>query len=155
MYGSMFGGSEQAAQLKAFDQETRVQQQAFINSGLGESVVEQYLERRQFEYKLKQLTLEQMRDRRAESISTAIIFALIIALVLESLYGPKIDGRAVVAEVSPVIGRLVTVRYALMAMWIAVILARPAVLHTVSITFGCLLIAFTFIFGLLPLGKHD
>ncbi len=155
MYGSLFGGSELVSELRTFDEQTRLQQQAFLANGLGEGAIQQYLKRREIEFQWMQLRLERERDRRAAGISMAVILALIIAMVLESLYSPKLDQDATVAEISPVIGRLVTVRYALMAMWIAVVLARPSLIHTASVTFGVLLIGFTFVFGLLPLGKHD
>lgn len=68
----------------------------------------------------------------------AVVLALIASLALETLLSPQSrpDGPALVSHL---LGRLITVRYALGALWIALVLARPALLQRIPIRFAALL----------------
>jgi preprotein translocase subunit SecF len=83
--------------------------------------------------------------------TTSLMLAVIAMMMLESLLSP--DTRSTGSfEISPSLGRLVTARYALCALWIAIMLAQPKLLSQLPIVFAGLLIVVSLAVALVPLG---
>ncbi|MEX0652708.1 MAG: hypothetical protein WD534_18300 [Phycisphaeraceae bacterium] len=83
----------------------------------------------------------------------ALVLAVVGIMVIEALVSPQPEGGKRQA-VPAVIGRLVSVRYALLALWLAVALARPGLLVEVPVLFVALLIVVALVVALVPLGRR-
>jgi hypothetical protein len=91
------------------------------------------------------------RERTVLGWLTGIIVAVVVVMAIESLASPAPrPGRPV--TLSPNVGRLKTVRYALMATWLALALAQPGLLRQLPLVFTGLLILAALVAGLIPLG---
>lgn len=109
---------------------------------------------------------------------TALILVMLIIMVLESLVAPEAPpelpeapqppevaegggaaahARAVrrTAVVPAALGRLVTIRYALAAIWIGMAIARPSLLLQTPIIFAALLLLVALFVGFVPLGPRN
>lgn len=99
--------------------------------------------------------LERRRLALGESIALliALVLALLVVAIFEATISPKPSerGRAVL---TPVQQRVTTIRYALLAGVLAVVLARPALLAEVSWLFVVLLLAVIAVAGFVPLGRR-
>lgn len=102
-----------------------------------------------------QVMVRQKQHRDKLSGMTTILLLIVVALfAAEAILSPQRDeleaGRA---TLPPALARLVTVRYALMAGWLLIMLAQPHWLRGIDPVFGALLLAVVLIAGLIPLGK--
>lgn len=153
-HADWFGGTttqELEAALLAHDAETAAGIERIKDTGVTKDYVEEYLAERRAK---KAEILRQPTDSavlRVAPMSTAIVLALAAVMLLEALVAPQPGGgnRTVV---SAAVGRLVTVRFALLAAWIALTLAQPATLYSFPVLFGGLLILVALVAGLIPLG---
>lgn len=104
----------------------------------------------------KAFAYEQLRYGLLESAS--LLLALVVALVVVSIFdatiGPR-PGRSGRAVLTPMHGRVTTIRYALLASILAVLVARPLLLNEVSWVFVTLLLGVIAIAGFVPLGRRD
>lgn len=87
-------------------------------------------------------------------MSTVMVLLVVLLFAAEAILSPQRDeledGRA---ELSPVLSRLVTVRYGLIAGWLMLMLAQPHWLRGIDPWFGGLLLVVVLVAGLVPLGK--
>lgn len=74
-------------------------------------------------------------------------------MMIESLVSPDPSGDTPM-RISPALGRLITARYALAALWIAIVLAQPALLKQLPVLFVALLLAVALAAALIPLGTR-
>ncbi len=91
--------------------------------------------------------------KKLQGIATTLLLALAIVFAVESILGPPTDQRRRRVVLPPTLGRLVTIRYALIAGWLLLMLAQPASLRQISPAFGITLVAVVLVAGLVPLGK--
>ena len=104
--------------------------------------------------------LQQAQQQHLTTLSgwtTSLMLAVIAVMMIESLMSPDIkdtksNGRLVV---SPAMGRLITARYALCALWIAIVFAQPKLLSELPIMFAGLLVVVAVGAALVPLGKRS
>lgn len=91
--------------------------------------------------------------RKLQGIATTLLLTLAVVFAVESILGPPSDQRRRRIVLPPTLGRLVTIRYALIAGWLLLMLAQPASLRQISPAFGIILVAVVLVAGLVPLGK--
>jgi preprotein translocase subunit SecF len=106
--------------------------------------------------KLRAQREQAQRDHLAKLIglTTALMLAVIAIMMLEALVSPETKaGRP--TTVPPALGRLVAARYALTAMWLAVVIAQPALLARLPVAFAGLLIVVAVAVALVPLGPRS
>ena len=88
-------------------------------------------------------------------MATAMLLLIVLLFAAESILSPQRSeiesGKAVVP---PMLSRLVTVRYALAAGWLMLMLAQPVWLRGIELWFGGLLLVVVLLAGLVPLGKR-
>lgn len=149
------GGGEYLRQLTEENEKTRQQLEALQDTGVtGEAIPEHVLGREQELVVLKAQLDAAQRQRMGELAgwTTALMLAVIAVMMVESLVGPDVKAGAA-AKIPPTLGRLVTARYALAALWIAVVLARPQLLTQAPILFAAGLIIVALGAALVPMGK--
>lgn len=149
------GGGEYLRQLNEENEKTQRQIEALENIDVtGEAIPEQVLGREQELVVLKAQLDQAQRQRIGELTgwTTALMLAVIAVMMVESLVGPELKA-GVAAKVPPAVGRLITARYALAALWIAVVLARPQLLTQVPILFAAGLVVVALGAALVPLGN--
>lgn len=92
---------------------------------------------------------------KLSGMATAMLLLVVMLFAGESILSPQRDeieqGKA---NIPPALARLVTIRYALMAGWLMLMLAQPAWLRGIDPIFGGLLLAVVLLAGLVPLGKQ-
>jgi len=92
------------------------------------------------------------RDRTAARYLLSLTLALGVVMVLEAVLAPPLQpGNQSRAAVSPAFGRLITVRYALLAVWVALLLMRPSLLGLGTLGFAAAVLAVAILLGLVPL----
>ncbi|MCC6681618.1 MAG: hypothetical protein IT445_12015 [Phycisphaeraceae bacterium] len=152
LYNAMFSaGEDPQVMLDDFDQQTERQMSNLKDAPDAELAVTQLLIDRQ-EMRIQLLAgIEAMHDQQAMRLIWALLAAMALVLVLEAMLSPQNDesGRSVVR---PVYRRLISVRYALLALIVAVTLSRPGLLGQVSLSACLLIAAVALITGLIPLG---
>lgn len=89
---------------------------------------------------------------RAAVLTVALLLGLLLTMILEAALGPdaKPGERA---QVPPTLGRLITVRYALAGLIVAVLVGSPVLLWALPKAFTVLVILVALVVGLIPLGK--
>jgi hypothetical protein len=96
---------------------------------------------------------QEHRDK-LQGMATMMLLLIVIILAAESILSPQRDElEAGKTALPPVLSRLVTIRYALAAGWLMLMLAQPVWLKGIDFIFGGLLLAIVLIAGLMPLGK--
>ena len=92
---------------------------------------------------------------KLSGMATVILLLVVLLFAAEAIVSPQRDeiedGQA---ELSPLLSRLVTVRYGLMAGWLILMLAQPHWLSGIDPWFGGLLLLVVVVAGLVPLGKR-
>ena len=84
---------------------------------------------------------------------TALVLALAGVMVLEVLAGPQLGaGRRV--TVPRALNRLITIRYALIALWLALVIAQPRLLSQLPVLFTAMVLAVALIVAFIPLGRR-
>ncbi len=156
VYEEVFlGGGPIAQQLADEQAETDRQLQLLEQTGVTEVALTEQLAGREQAMVLLRAQLEEARRQRLgelKGLAGALMLALIGIMLIESLLGPDLSAKGPV-RVNPALGRLITARYALAALWIALVLARPALLKQLPIGFVALLIVVALAAALVPLGK--
>ena len=89
--------------------------------------------------------LDFLRDRL-----TTLVLATLAIMILETVLAPGGVGSA---RANRTLSRLATIRFAFMAVWIALIMAQPALLRSVPIVFAALLVAVGLAAAFVPLSK--
>jgi len=89
-------------------------------------------------------------------LATLLLLALGVVFAIESIMGPASNERDKTLALPPMLARLVTVRYALMASWLTLMIAQPAPLRRIAdhAAFAVILIAVIVVVGFVPLGKR-
>jgi len=149
----LFGAEQPLASIRAaFDDESARQIEQLGATGVTEVAVQEHLRQRQQDWLHQVAAFQLALDRRATGLIFALLAALAVVMTLEAWLGPQPDaaGRGVVR---PAYRRLVTVRYALLAMIVALALARPGVLGVTSLPLIIATITLALLAGLIPLGK--
>ena len=82
---------------------------------------------------------------------TALALVIGVMMVLEAIVAPE-PGKG--PQSPGVLGRLVTVRYAVLAVWLALVVASPWVAWSVPWVFGGLALAVALAAALVPLGRQ-
>lgn len=150
------GGGEVAAELEAAEAALSEELRRLEASGVsGVALREHENQAMQQMLPLHVREAAQRAQREGELMGwmTALIVATLIVMVLESLISPRpMTGGSPRAVVTPAVGRLITVRYALLAVWIILALARPALLQNLPVIFTVLLVAVAMAAAFIPLG---
>lgn len=82
----------------------------------------------------------------------ALVFAVVGVMVIEALVSPQPNGGG--RQVVPTaVSRLVTIRYALAALWLMVVVAQPAMLGQLPVVFAALVVLVALGAAFVPLGK--
>jgi len=156
VYRDVFvGGGAYLRELAEENEKTQRQIEALESTGVTEEAIpEQVLGREQQLVVLKAQLEQAQRQRMGELTgwTTALMLAVIAVMMVESLIGPEVKA-GVAAKVSPAVGRLVTARYALASLWIAIVLARPQLLTQTPILFAAGLVVVALGAALVPMGK--
>lgn len=148
---AMFDGPDVAA----IEAERDASETRFFEDVEGLDVTKQYVEDQIAQIRaVADAKIEDGRRRQIERVavlSAALLLGLVVTMLLESVLAPEPDrqGRAVVP---PTLGRLITVRYALAGLMVAVLLASPVVLWAMPLVFAGLVIVVALGAGLVPLG---
>lgn len=87
-------------------------------------------------------------------LSSAVILVLAAVMLIETIIRPQLASSNTLT-VPWTLGRLVTIRYALMSLWIAMILAQPALLEKIPAMLVALLLAVALLAGFIPLSPKD
>lgn len=150
------GGYELQRQLEQMQREHLQVLDRLEASGVTEVAVEE--QRREFESERIPLQAELQQARndhldRLAGLAGALILAVGLVMVLEALVSPRAaPGQRV--PVPRALSRLISIRYALLAMWGALVIARPALLGDLSLLFLVLLIALALFVAIIPLGRR-
>jgi hypothetical protein len=115
-------------------------------------------DRLMFELAQAQREVEQRQDAHLDKLlgmATVMLLLIVLLHTTEAILSPQRkeieEGKAVLP---PVLSRLITVRYALAAGWLMLMLAQPVWLRRIDLTFGVVLLVVVLVAGLVPLGKR-
>ncbi len=157
LYQQLFIGGTLADQQEALDYHAAVRDeiQTLIAQDRPSTDIEQHLNALRLEGLNPVARLEQLqRERSIELMGVlgAIMIVVVVVMVLETLAAPQESqgGRAVVR---PVVGRLKSARYALMALWLALFLANPVLLWHLPWLFAALILVVALVLCMIPLGQ--
>lgn len=158
VYRDVFiGGGAYLRELAEENEKTQRQIEALESTGVAEKAIPEQVLGREQELVVLKAQLDQAQRQRIGELTgwtVALMLAVIAVMMVESLVSPEVKA-GVAAKVPPAMGRLVTARYALAALWIAVVLARPQLLTQVPILFAAGLVAVALGAALVPLGKKQ
>ena len=149
------GGDEAKAALDAFDAETEQMRHQLAQTGVTPAAIDEFVAQRKRESLPQLAGYELQRTEHEKWLSSrmlGLMLAAILIMILEALYAPRprADGSA---QVPVALGRLITIRYALIAVWIVLALAAPAMLYQTPLLFIALALAVALLVGFMPLGK--
>lgn len=155
-YDALFrGGGEAWATVAEADREIDAQLRELEATGVTDVALAEHRARRIEETLPQRLEAMQARWQREMTIAgwmTALVLAAAATMAIEAVVSPSPrDGRAL--AVPATLGRLATVRYALLAVWLALAIAQPTLLQRMPLAFlvGVLVVALAA--GLVPLGR--
>lgn len=155
VYEGIFIGpvAEYRTQLEDFDAQTQQQVGLLGQSGVTSVAIDELLAQRANERLELEAGLE-VTENRIPALLLAIGLAVIVIMILETLVSPSPEqqGKAIIP---PAVGRLVRLRYGLMALWLMILLARYDLLAHLPGLFLLLLIIVALILGFIPLGKKE
>jgi hypothetical protein len=165
----LFGGTDYEQQaddlqseLDKLSKKWQKELQTLADSGVSQAAVQQqrkqYKQQRQaIQQRRQQLfhAAELARDQRAGRMLVAIMLTLGLVMVIEAFVAPQPDQTTTRTAVPKALGRLKTVRYALLAIFAALLLARPSLLVSATFIFTALLAAVALVVGLVPLGRRQ
>ncbi|MFW6059160.1 MAG: hypothetical protein ACODAQ_03210 [Phycisphaeraceae bacterium] len=157
LYNNWFvGGQDTLEQIEQRRAEQRQTLQDLAGTGVSRTAIEE--RRDQFERELEQLNLRLQVERAAHTQwlvgrLNALVLAILAVMVLEVLASPTVTATGRV-KVPVAVSRLITVRYALIALWLAIVIARPSLLREVPITFLVLLMLVALAAAFVPLGRR-
>lgn len=124
-----------------------------LEPGATKQAIEQARQRYQRRRAQLRAVQTEVRDTRAARLLVAVLIAVGVVMVLEPLVGPRPAPRQSRAAVSPRLGRLKSVRYALLAIALALLLARPGIMTDGVLSFALVLAGVALILGLVPLSR--
>ena len=157
-YNAWFlGGGEDAATLRR--EEAAVEAQLNVLRGVAgvTEVAEQALVQREAQriapLKLRVPTAEEARERAVRGWLGALVAAVVLICMAEALVSPDVRGGGSV-RLPRALGGLITARYALLALWIAIGLARPDLLLDLPWLLVALLVGVAAASALVPLGRR-
>jgi hypothetical protein len=144
------GGTQQRQEL--FENKTQIEAQAqtLLEIGVTDAAIPEHL----LQIKQQEIAWRVAIQQHLNTLvgwTTALMLAVIAVMMLESLMSPDTQAKNTF-EVSPALGRLATARYALSALWIAIMLAQPKLLTQLPIAFAGLLVLVSLAAALVPLG---
>lgn len=153
------GGAELTEQIAQSQAQSRLNIQSLEQAGVTDAAIPEQLVLGQNRLVVLQAQLQQAQQQRLTELTgwtTAMMLAVVALMMLEALVSPdtSIDRPT---QVAPALGRLITARYALTALWLAVMIAQPKLLAQLPIVFTGLLIVVALVAALVPLGpgkKH-
>jgi len=160
IYDRFFLGSVDAqVQSKIFDQVTeqhlkqmqdRLQATGVTEAAIAEAIVELVAQRNAGAKSHGDAIIVAQAQRLAflRDRLTALVLATLAIMILETVLAPGGVGSV---RANRMLRRLATVRYALMAVWVALILAQPDMLGSLPIVFVALLVAVGLVAALVPL----
>ena len=154
------GGAELAQQIGEQIAATEAQIRTLDGTGVTPTAITEQLGQQDIQLIQLRAQLQQAQRDHLTTLAgwtTSLMLAVIAVMMIESLISPvppdtsntQTQGRLVV---SPAMGRLVAARYALCAVWIAIMLAQPKLLSQLPIVFAGLLIVVSVAAALVPLG---
>ena len=146
-YQKIFGvGRLSHAQLKQISNEKRDQINRLTETGVTASAVKEQLAQAQRQRSERSRILQQEHLNWLGALTTAMILAIIIIMVLETMVSPVQPGLA---------PGLATTRYALTAVWFGITLAQPGLLLGVSGLFVLLLVIVSLLAAFMPLCRIE
>ncbi len=156
LYQQVFvGGGEVLQQIQDEQEKTRQQIEALEGSDVTEVAITEQLAGREQQLVLLKAQYEKARGERLGELTgwtSALMLAVIAIMLIESLLSPDVsEGKTL--QVPTALGRLITARYALAALWITIAMAQPALLKQLPILFLALLVIVALAAALVPLGK--
>ena len=147
-YNRWFVGGE--AQRQALDElagEAADRQQRLLDSGATPAAINQALGQIDAERAITEAQRQQeSRAHEVEllGITQALVIAAIAIMIVESLLSPTLMARR----------RLSSARYAVLAIWVAIVLAQPALLLQMGVLLPVLLVAVAVVAALIPFGRR-
>jgi len=160
-YDRIFVGATAADVQEATDYHAMVrdQIQVLIAEDRPASAVEDHLAALRLNELNPLARLEKLHRERSMvlmGILCAIMVAIGVVMVLETFVSPQPgpSGSQRMA-VHPIVGRLKSARYGLLAIWLALFLANPALLWRTPWLFALLVLAVAIVVAVVPLGRSD
>lgn len=95
----------------------------------------------------------EQRSVQMASLISAVLLAVVVVMFLETLVGPSDEKQRQV--ISPTVAKLKTVRFALMAVGLALLVAHPTLLGQLPWLFFVLLVVVALVLGFVPLGGRS
>ncbi len=147
------GGAEQREMLDANQATLKQQAQTLEEIGVTDAAIPEHL----LQIKQQEIAWQVAKEQHLTTLAgwtTSLMLAVIAVMIIESLMSPDTSdttgsGRLIV---SPALGRLITARYALCAVWIAITIAQPRLVEHLPIVFAGLLVVVAVAAALVPLG---
>lgn len=149
------GGGEEAAMVAAEERAIGADLDRLRAIGVTPVAIQEELSRRLNTLAPLKMTVEQAQAERAAALQgwmTGAVLCVLIVMAIEAVTAPNVE-EGQPASVSPTTGRLKSVRYALLAVWVALAVARPAALADLPWLFIALLLLVALAAGLVPLGR--
>ncbi|MEX0774269.1 MAG: hypothetical protein WD042_01005 [Phycisphaeraceae bacterium] len=130
MLAGMSGASPEAAQEKA--QQRELQRQAIMQ--------------------LQMQPAQQAHTQYLAGLRASLLLVMALIMILETLIDPAAPADAGPARYR---GRLATIRYACLSAWLALLIAAPTTLLSVSPLFVILALLLALGFAIVPLGRNE
>lgn len=139
------GAVEIQAELETYDEQIRERRARLVGTGATDVALEQF-EREEQNAPRRALLEARVQLARREHADRFVGWAATIVIAMAVMMA----GEAVTQRVG-MQKNLATARYALLAVWLTIVLAVPSLLHGVQIVFGVLLVAVALLAALVPL----
>lgn len=99
--------------------------------------------------KTEMKVLERDHAAMLQNYSSALLLVVVVMMILETLFDESSGGY-----VGTLRGKFTSIRYAVIAVWLAVFIAQPMLIRDVPLMFFVLLLLVAVGAGLVPLGKR-
>ena len=156
LYEAWFvGGAEIRAEIEQRQHEHDEAMQLLQATGVTDVAVSEAQAQFDRELAPRRAQLQQAVDDHRRWLAgrlNALVIAVLALMVLEAVVSPRPQGGGK-AIINPALARLITGRYALLALWLAVVVAQPRVLLEVAWVFVLLLLAVALAAAFVPLGR--
>ena len=156
LYQELFvGGAQLSQQLLDQQNQTANQLELLEQTDVTDVALAEQLALGQSQQAVIEAQLQQAQQQRLmywSGLASAIVLAVIAMMMIEALVAPDIH-KDKAAAVPPALSRLVSARYALVGLWIAVVLAQPRLLSQLPVLFAAGLILLAAASALVPMGK--
>ena len=155
-YAQFSGAGPAYTQLQQHHVETGTLLAALQSTGVSDTALIEKRNQRAEEAATMQQVVGSLMDRTALLRLTAVGVGLFVIMLLEALLSPlptnPTDADQTVA-IPPRLARLITVRYGLLAIGVALVFARPSLLKELPWLFAAALLAVALLAGLVPLAS--